>query len=93
MPKRSPAQEVMDAARGDARGEARSAAWEAYSALQAETNARGWDPPGPPSPWAIESRGFRPVTFPVGDIRPWRFHEPSTVSVPADPGPHTKRKG
>ncbi len=81
----------MDAARGDPRGEARSAAWVAYSARQAETNAQGWDPPGPPSPWTIESRPVRPVTFRVTDIRPW---EPSFVAVPADPGPwNTKRKG
>ena len=82
MLRRSPAQEVMDAARGDPEGKLRSAAWEAYSALQDETNRRGWPPPGPPSPFAIEARPFRVVTFAIADIRPW---EPSFVSVPADP--------
>ena len=102
--KRTVSQEVMDAARGDPEGRRRSAAWERYSAFREETNARGWPPPEPidPNCVVLSERVFVP-TFPIADIRPWVFLssvsaadmvylETSTVSVPADHGPNTKRK-
>lgn len=97
---RSLSQAIMDEARGDPLGYQRAKAWETYNALQAETNARGWFPPGPSDPRSFVM-GERVVipSFPISDIKPWvgsrspSFHEPSFVAVPADPGPNTKRKG
>ncbi len=84
---RTPAQEVMDAARGDPEGKQRQEAWESFNADRDAAYFQPWGPPLPPGPFALMMRPYRMPTFDMKAITPWT--PMSFVGTPADPGPES----